>query len=475
MDLRHYDTTTHVVSCYEGAAELRSTPYGIGNSSEMTVWCWERTPDKAEFAFMVHEKESPSLLVCAPARYYETKTLGFWSLPDRSTPMKARLEDALDWVVQFYMEEIEQRRWYGFWDYGDVMHSYDPVRHTWKYDIGGCAWQNTELVPNIWLWYMFLRSGREDVFRLAEAMTRHTSEVDVYHIGEYAGLGSRHNVLHWGCGCKEARIAMAGLHKFYYYLTTDERIGDILDEVKDADYTTLHLDPMRAYFTRDTFPTHTRSGPDWAAFCSNWIVQWERYEDTVYRDKMKRGVECLKRMPHRLLSGPVFGYDPKTGELMYMGDENYSYHMMICMGGTQVWAEMAHLLQDPEWEQLLIEYGEFYNLPKEEKMRRTNGAIQGRDWGIPMLATGMMAFAANRTRNADLARQAWHYLLQNRMNGHEPGLLAGKPVPREAYIRPVHEVPWISTNTASQWSINVIICLEWIGEFLPESLPESGG
>jgi len=64
--------------------------------------------------------------------------------------------------VNFYKGEIERRRWYGFWNYGDVMHSYDKVRHTWRYDIGGYAWQNTELVPNMWLWYMFLRSGREE-------------------------------------------------------------------------------------------------------------------------------------------------------------------------------------------------------------------------------------------------------------------------------------------------------------------------
>ena len=52
---------------------------------------------------------------------------------------------------------------------------------------------------------------------------------------------------------------------------------------------------------------------DWAAFCSNWLVQWERFEDLACRDKMLRGLEDLKRMPDRLLTGPVFGYDPKTG------------------------------------------------------------------------------------------------------------------------------------------------------------------
>ena len=45
------------------------------------------------------------------------------------------------------------------------------------------------LMPNMWLWYSYLRSGSEDIFRMAEAMTRHTGEVDVYHLGRFKGLG----------------------------------------------------------------------------------------------------------------------------------------------------------------------------------------------------------------------------------------------------------------------------------------------
>ena len=45
------------------------------------------------------------------------------------------------------------------------MHAYDPIRHTWRYDIGGFAWDNTELASNMWLWYNFLRTGRVDIWR----------------------------------------------------------------------------------------------------------------------------------------------------------------------------------------------------------------------------------------------------------------------------------------------------------------------
>lgn len=474
MDLRHYDTETHVLSSYEGFDEMRSTPYGIANTSELRIWCLEETPDQETLRKMTEETRAPALLICEPEYYHKVGTFGVWSLPDRSTEAKAFLEDQLDEAVQFYKVEVEQRRWYGFWDYGDFMHSYDPVRHTWRYDVGGCAWQNTELVPNMWLWYMFLRTGREDVFRMAEAMTRHTSEVDVYHIGEYAGLGSRHNVIHWGCGCKEARISMAGLHRFYYYLTADERIGDIMDEVKDSDYTTQHLDPMRAYFPKDEYPTHARMGPDWSSFTSNWLTRWERHEDTFYRDKMKVGIACLKRMPYRMMPLATHGYDPKTGELFYMGKDSGG-HLSVCMGGPQVWMESVRLLKDPEWESMLIEVGAFYNLPKEEKIKRTGGVIPGRGYAHPISSAGLAAYAAMKTGDVELARLAWSLVFSSEKYGTKKFSEQLEKAPQLDHIQPeeLHELPWVYTNMMSQWSLNTIMCLELIGDQLPESLEDA--
>src|SRR5699024_1229982 len=85
--------------------------------------------------------------------------------------------------------------WYGFWDYGDVMHSYDADRHVWRYDVGGYAWDNSELSTDLWLWYHYLRSGDASAFRFAEAMTRHPGAADTYHLGQCKGLGTRHDAL----------------------------------------------------------------------------------------------------------------------------------------------------------------------------------------------------------------------------------------------------------------------------------------
>lgn len=473
MDLRHYDTETHLESSYEGFEEMRSTPYGVANTNEVSIYCYEQTPSITRLQQTIAEINDPALLVCEPAYFYNVQAFGKWSLPDRSTAAKAQLEDQLDAVISFYQGQIEQRKWYGFWHFGDVMHSYDRVRHTWNYDLGGCAWQNTELAPNMWLWLMFMRTGRHDIFRMAEAMTRHNSEVDTYHIGEYAGLGSRHNVIHWGCGCKEARIGMAGLHRYYYYLTVDERIGDIMDEVKDSDFTTHSLDPMRSYLPKGEHPTHARVGPDWSSFSSNWMTRWERFEDEAYRDKLMIGINYLKQLPHRLLTGPIFGYDAATGQLYHIGDDNWGRHLMIAMGAPQVWIELAAILKDPEWEDMLAEFGEFYHLPNEEKARRTGGDISGKgSWEHPVISAGIVAYAAYKLKDEALARFVWRILVKDCWLGSVPMLDMTHDTAKWHTARTVDEAPELSTNTAAQWSLNTIMSLELIGDTLPPTIEE---
>jgi hypothetical protein len=76
------------------------------------------------------------------------------------------------------------------------------------------------LGTDLWLWLSFFRTGRADVFRIAHALTRHLSETDTHHTGPFAGLGSRHNVSHWGDGAKEARITGSWLRRPFYYITS---------------------------------------------------------------------------------------------------------------------------------------------------------------------------------------------------------------------------------------------------------------
>ena len=47
-------------------------------------------------------------------------------------PEAARVEDRLEDYLDYYVKAVDQHRWYGFWNYGDFMHTYDSVRHTWR-------------------------------------------------------------------------------------------------------------------------------------------------------------------------------------------------------------------------------------------------------------------------------------------------------------------------------------------------------
>ena len=94
----------------------------------------------------------------------DTKAIGsYWDVPGTIESTQAQtIESNMDFLIKFYEDQIEQRRWYGFWDHGDIMHTYDDDRHQWRYDVGGYAWDNSELSPDLFFWDFFLRTGRAE-------------------------------------------------------------------------------------------------------------------------------------------------------------------------------------------------------------------------------------------------------------------------------------------------------------------------
>ena len=469
MDLRHYSDKEHgLEASYEDIDPGFSTATGVARTSELTLRAFASTPANEELLKLSQTSAKTPQLVCAPEYYHSIPIFGIWSLPDRSSPGKKWIEEQLDSAITFYQGQIEQRRWYGFWDYGDVMHTYDDARHEWRYDIGGYAWANTELMPDLWLWYSFLRTGRADIFRMAEAMTRHTQEVDVYHLGRFAGLGSRHNVRHWGDGAKEARISQALLKRFYYYLTTDERVGDLMNEVIDVDYKFIEIDPLRKIEPKTQYPTHARVGPDWFAFCSNWLTAWERTGDTKYRDKIIVGMKSMAGMPHKLFSGDSYGYDPKTGKLFHLHDQVSIPHLAALMGGPELNFEMVPLINLPEWTDAWMNYCEYLQAPREQQVKVLGGAVNN---GRGLWYSKMTAYAAYIKQDLALAERAWQeFLSQATRRGANQAFpvrrLTGAEVPM-----PVDEVLGASTNDTAQWCLNAIALLEMVGENMPTNDP----
>ena len=363
MNLCHYDTIAHnLLASYEDVQEGMSTPYGIARTSVLTLKAFEAYPGQESLRHQTSDI-TPHLLP-TPDYLHEKRAFGIWSLPKESSD---KVEQRIEAYIKAYQGHIEQYKWYGFWNYGDIMHTYDDERQAWRYDVGGFAWDNTELATPMWLWYNFLRTGRSDIWRMAEAMTRHCSEVDTYHIGPFAPLGSRHNVSHWGCGAKEARISQAAFNRFYYYLTTDERTGDLMREQTDADTLLYHLDPMRLAEPRSQYPCEAparlRIGPDWLAYAGNWMTEWERFGTTKYRDKILTGLECIAALPDGFFTGNLAkGYDPATGKITYDGDPSVksTNHLMTIMGGFEVMNELMPMVRHDKFAATWLDFARRY-------------------------------------------------------------------------------------------------------------------
>ena len=480
FDFGAYDLVAHMRS-YEGGRN--NVPEGIANTNEIYLKLFDAMPGKEAIIAFSKDAQEDILPVADSQTYQQTAVFGTYWHAANDPARKQRVDCALASLGSFYAQEIERRRWYGFWDYGDVMHTYDPVRHCWRYDVGGFAWQNTELCNTYMNWLAFLRTGDPEIFRLARAMSRHCSEVDTYHFGELAMLGSRHNVRHWGCASKEPRISMAGHHRFYYYLTADERIGDVMDLVVDADAAAAKYDIMAiTYFGKheeDRY-SHMRIGPDWSAFASNWMTAWERHEDTKYRDKILNGLQSIAQAPLRMVSGSTFHYDQLTGKMHYMadpdpvghthpGDGNYQQHMILIFGAPEIWFELSEWMDDALFREMLVEFANYCVMSPQERIEASKGRfnLENMDcWGRPNQSgnfTRMYAYTALYGQNERAKALPCDYLAHAdserfpffRFVSQDDQVVL-VPVSGKDLLRPMVEAPNLTTNLAAQGALNYV-------------------
>jgi hypothetical protein len=475
MDLRFYhdgmgqDTYAKQLEgldiTYEDYEPGFATAHGVARTSEMTLWAVAATPSREQLVQMAAMVRMPPVLACRPAHYHGCDLFGsVWNLVDRSTPARAQIEGQLDFNFDYYRRQIEQHHWYGFWNFGDVMHTYDTDRHTWRYDIGGFAWDNSELSPDLWLWYSFLRSGRADIFRVAEAMTRHTGEVDVYHLGRFKGLGSRHNVMHWGCSAKQVRISTAVYRRFYYYLTADERVGDLLHELIDCDERLVTISPGRKVGRNvDTrHPANISFGTDWCSFAAAWLTEWERTGDTKWRDKILAGLKSIGTMPKGWFNSGG-GYDPATGMIYPHDDRASASHLNAVFGAVEISAELLQLLNAPEYERAWLQYCEVYNAEPAEQIR-----LMGQRFENNTLRQGhsrLTAYVAMRRKDPKLAARAWREF-RGAGGGLGEAARQTRRISGPAVLNPVDEAARISTNGTAQFGLAAIQCLALAGDSL---------
>ncbi|GAA4427714.1 Tat pathway signal sequence domain protein [Georgenia halophila] len=455
---------------------------GIARTHELFLRGAETTPPSGELAARAAAAARPPVLTVSPERLRAADVFGPWSVVDRSTPARAEIEDRLDFLVDYYTAQVEQRRWYGFWDYGDVMHAYDGDRHTWRYDVGGYAWDNSELSPDLWLWLSFLRSGRPETYRLAEALTRHTSEVDVYHDGPWAGLGTRHNVQHWGCSAKQLRISTPAYRRFFYYLSGDERVGDLLSELADAEQRLLALDPTRKVrrdaYTPDPSAVAVGLGTDYSALLATWLTRWERTGDPSARARLEGTMSDIGALPQGFLTGEAL-LDLADGRFDRGRDRIAVSHLSAVFGLVEMIAEVTDLLDVPEFEEAWLQYCRLFLATPEEQTAEVGQPLEG--ISLVQAHSRLAAWAANRTGDRGLARRAWRAFYVDAGDQLNVNALCRQEnwgltrIDGAGVLEPVDEAPYLYTNDAAQYGLAAIQNLALVGDVLEEAHAEVFG
>jgi hypothetical protein len=479
MDLRFYhdglgqdtfeDQLEGLEITYEDYEPGFGNPSGIARTHELNLFAYDATPSTVNLAADAASASVPALLQATPEYLHSVNVFGDWAPVDRSTPARARLEDSLDFLFDFYAGQVEQRRWYGFWNYGDVMHTYDFDRHAWRYDVGGYAWDNSELSPDLWLWYSYLRTGRADIFRFAEAMTRHTGEVDVYHLGPWKGLGSRHNVQHWGCSAKQLRISTPAYRRFHYYLTADERTGDLLTELVDSDQNFLGLDPVRkvrpdaATYRPNRGALGVGLGTDWGSLAATWLTDWERTGNPRSRDRLLGTMADIGALKYGFLTGEAL-YDLDAGRFD-TGREMISVsHLSAVFGLVEICSELIDLVNDPGFERAWLQYCRLFLGTKEEQVAEVGEPLAG--IYLTQAHSRLTAYAAARLQDQGLAARAWESFAEGGEHLNHESAFTLRRIEPPCVLLPVDEAPTVSTNDASQFGLAVIQNLALVGDQL---------
>lgn len=232
LDLRRYAPSLLGATIYEsGEGAFPAQTHGatgISKSSELMVRFHPAGAPREEAEDAGRSWTEPVRVIPDPGEFAASGVVG--KLASETPAAAAVSERHFIELVEYLIAERDFRGWHGLMDYGDVQMSFITARDQWAFDDGGYAWLNSEALPDLGLWLTALRYGRADWMEASIAMTRHNRDVDMYHRGMLKGVGSRHNVNHWGCKDKEWRVSMPLVKRLHYYITGDPWTREVILE-----------------------------------------------------------------------------------------------------------------------------------------------------------------------------------------------------------------------------------------------------
>jgi len=277
----------------EGIETMENGAEGIAKTSEISL-AFHASGESAAAIRAARALVDPPV-VFAPPRWYASSRV-FGDLAPRGET-RPDLERAIDTKFDWWLYNQSFVPWYGLWDYGDGKLNFDPKTATWD------IWGNNEPAQDLQLWMQFTRTGDPRFARAAQALSRHSMDVDNIHWptkpvyrgdtntstdywktlsvaagSPYVGLGRRHGAQHW-LKTLSAHVWVAGWIADYH-LTGDHRGLDMAIQTGD-----MHL--------RTIFGEHDLTGR--RLYLSIWNLSevWNVTKDPRYKRELDRRLDRL--------------------------------------------------------------------------------------------------------------------------------------------------------------------------------------
>jgi hypothetical protein len=329
----------------ESASFGQGKAIGVSRTTEMFV-CFH--PGNGEPAAVAQAFNDPPIVTNYPAWYASTEVFG----PIHPYDMERfpELESCMETWTDFWLFHQKLWPWYGIYDFGDFQ-SVNEQGGRWAMDAGRWGWINNEALVDMAFWLQFLRTGRRDYFRAAEACSRHVMEVDLINSTQYTTgqnvkmRGHRHNVNHWGDGYVGARVNACTGFKLHYFLTGDLRTRDQLDMIATAN--------------RRRLGRYMCGGSTISACLSSLMYKWEATGEQQYYDSLKAYVDfcCDWEEKHGYFPEHLDGWDFAENR-MHAGAENIggkSHGMFFqSFGAGHTLNEFAELTGDERLKRSII-------------------------------------------------------------------------------------------------------------------------
>lgn len=371
----------------EGAIE--NWAQGLAKTSEMVLYFHGADSTQEDLRRTTGYVLDPPVAHADPSWYSDSGVYGHFAPRTAAFPQFQR---ALDYKTEWILFNQKWEPWYGMFDYGDVMVNFNGK--DWS------TWGHGEPAQDHILWLQFMRTGDPRVFEAAQALSRHTMDVDNTHWPEgpdfdgasnypldywrslkepggskWRGIGRRHSPQH-GDHALSAHAWVAGWLADYY-LAADHRALDMAVQTAE-----MHL--------RRLWGEHEVTGRRLYLSVWNLAEVWDATKEERYATELR---ERVKKMLHL--------QEAQGGNLVV---DRYGYAQIYVSNGLE---KVLAMTGDTEVRAALVRHARFTRdaLPLNHWMESYLSSVPSLILGYDL--TGDRSYLEEvKLRIADLAMEA---------------------------------------------------------------------